>query len=122
MTIKYNAGELVLDLHDMLQSVDAESKIKMVESLSCDDDILKHVTAQIIDRWTENVCSAGSSYIASPTARNGLDWAWREVAKKSSDVAKREIERLEYALRKKNEEYLNVVNEYHALQDKHRRP
>jgi hypothetical protein len=34
------------------------------------------------------------------------------VAKRSGEVAKREIERLEEALKRRNEEYYNLVNEY----------
>ena len=98
MNVKYDKGEIKFDLHDILQSVSGEDKLAMMESFACDDDIIKHVADQIISKWTENYCSGGTAFPASAEPRFGLDWACREVAKKSGEVAAREIERLEKAV------------------------
>jgi hypothetical protein len=47
---------------------------------------------------TENGSYGYHQNTASVTPRNGLDWAWREVAKASGDIAKKEIGKLENAL------------------------
>lgn len=109
MHVKYDKGSLVIDLHDFLSHVDKETKMDMVESLACDDDIIKHVADQILERWTENCFSGGSTY--GGDAWTPLDKAWREVAKRSGEVAKREIEKLERVLRGKDEEICKLREE-----------
>jgi hypothetical protein len=118
MTIKYDNGNLVIDLHALLACVDAATRASFIESLACDDEIIRHVTAQILDRWTESVYAGGSLVTAVPAPASSatpLDTAWREVAKRSSDVAKREIERLEEALGRANKEIGKLRDEYFDL-------
>ena len=112
MDIKFKDGNLQLDLHGLLDSVKEEDLNEFLETVSCNDKVIKHVTDQILDRWTENCYSGGAACTADADAKWGLDKAWREVAKRSGEVAKREIERLEDALKMRNEEYFNFVNEY----------
>lgn len=112
MTISYKDGKLQVDLHDLLDNVREEDLADFLESASCNDKVIKHVTDQILDKWTENGYSGGAACAADADPRWGLDKAWREVAKRSGEVAKREIERLEEALKRRNEEYFNLVNEY----------
>lgn len=117
MKVNYKEGKLELDLHDLLQNVNKETKMEMIESISCDDHIIKHVTEQIINKWTENFYSGGTNVTASANTHTGLDWAWREVAKKSGDVAKREIERLENAITYKDKIYQELLKEYIELRN-----
>ena len=112
MNIKYKDGNLQLDLHDLLDNVREEDLSEFLESVSCNDKVIKHVTDQILGKWTENGYSGGAACTADAAPVWGLDKAWREVAKRSGEVAKREIERLEEALKRRNEEYFNLVNEY----------
>jgi len=112
MRVEYKEGNLRIDLHDLLDSVREENIAEFLESVSCNDKVIKHVTDQILDKWTENCYSGGAAVTADADPRWGLDKAWREVAKRSGEVAKREIERLEEALKRRNEEYFNLVNEY----------
>ena len=110
--VKYKEGNLIVDLHSLLDNVPKEDLEVFFESVSCNDRVIKHVTDQIISKWTEN-CYYGATCIDAPAEPcNGLDKAWREVAKRSGEVAKREIERLEEALKRRNEEYFNLVNQY----------
>ena len=118
MKVNYKEGKLELDLHDLLQNVNKETKMEMIESVSCDDHIIKHVTEQIINKWTENFYSGGTNIIASTNTYTGLDWAWREVAKKSGDIAKREIERLEKAISYKDERYQELLEENRNLRNR----
>ena len=117
MEVKFEKGSLTVDLHSMLELVSAEDKIMMIESLSCDDDIIKHVADQIMGRWTENGYSGGSCCTPSPNPPewDALDRAWRNVAKASGEVAKREIERLEDALKSANERNQRLLDENYDL-------
>jgi hypothetical protein len=112
MNINYKEGKLQIDLHDLLNNIKEEDLNEFLESVSCNDKVIKHVADQIIDRWTENCYCGGAACTADAEPRWGLDKVWREVAKRSGEVAKREIERLEEALKRRNEEYFNLVNEY----------
>ena len=115
MTIKYEKGELHLDLHEMLGHVTGEQKREMVESLSCDDDITRHVVAQILTRWTESGYCGSSVCTAQGEPYYALDQAWRQIAKRSGEVAKREIERLESALKSMREERDSALQDYRNL-------
>jgi len=114
MNAEFKAGKITFELHDLLGQVSTEQKMEMIESMSCDDDVIKHVSAQIISRWTENGYAGGSACTASDAPTMGLDWACREVAKHSGEIAKREIERLEDALRCRNSEVQDLLNELSA--------
>ena len=102
--VKYKQGNLVIDLHSLLDDVPQEDLEEFYESVSCNDRVIKHVADQIISKWTENGYSGLGCVDAPEQPINALDKAWREVAKRSGEVAKREIERLEAALRRKEEE------------------
>jgi len=116
MNAKYNKdGRIEFELHDLLASVSEETKLELIESLACDDQIIKHVADQIITKWTENVYSGGYACVAIADPCFGLDWAWREVAKRSGDVAEREIKRLEDAIKYKDERYAEVLEENRNL-------
>jgi hypothetical protein len=80
MKVTYEKGELRVDLHDLLSSVDAQTKIEMVESLACDDDIITHVTNQILDGWTESGYHGGILCTASANPRIGFE-VWGDCAK-----------------------------------------
>ena len=112
MDIKFKDGNLQLDLHDLLDSVKEEDLNEFLETVSCNDKVIKHVTEQILEQWTENGYSGASVASTSSEPHYGLDKAWREVAKRSGEVAKLEIKKLEDALKRRNEEYFNLVNEY----------
>ena len=111
MEIKFKDGNLQIDLHSLLDNIREEDLSEFLESISCNDKVIKHVTDQILDKWTENVYSGSSNITASAEVYFGLDKAWREVAKRSGEVAKREIGRLETALKRSNEQYFDLLNE-----------
>lgn len=100
MKLQYEGGMVSFDLHWLLEMVPAEQKRELVESLSCDTDLIDFVAQQIINKWTENGYHGAALCSAADAPAYGLDKAWRDVAKASGEVAKREIERLEEALRR----------------------
>ena len=107
--LTYKDGKLSFEFHDVLERVAPDDQVALIESLSCSDPIIRHVTAQILDRWTENgyrgadLCAAAAD-TDGPVQVPALDWAARTVARRSGEVAAREIERLEDALRRANGE------------------
>lgn len=104
MNLKFNKdGKLEFNLIDLFDNLPAETKIQLVESLSCDEAILKHVLDQLLDGWTENMYY-GATALPEATPFWSLDKAKREVAKRAGEVAKAEIERLERELARQKEE------------------
>lgn len=119
MKTDYKSGTISFDLHGLLMDVCPEKRVELIESLACDDAIIKHVADLIIHRWTENSCSGGSNCTIPADASRGcpLDEAWRRVAKASGDVAKVEIERLERGLKLRDERITDLIEEICKLRN-----
>lgn len=99
MTLKFNKeNKLEFDICDLLDSVSAESKVELIESLSCDEAILKHVVDQILDGWTENAYHGSEACTVESKPRYSLDFARREISKRAGEVAKTVVESLEKSL------------------------
>lgn len=111
MKLEYKDGNLQFDFFEAIKSIPEEQRPELLEDLSCDDVIIKHVTDQILDGWTENFCSGGSCVSAQASPTIGLDYARREIAKRSSEIAKKEIENLEKELKKVKEDYWKMVEQ-----------
>lgn len=120
MKTDYKSGTISFDLHGLLMDVCHEKKIELIESLACDDAIIKHVADQIIFRWTENSYSGGSCCTIPADASRGcpLDEAWRRVAKASGDVAKVEIERLERGLEQRDKQIADLHDELRKIHER----
>lgn len=100
MRIKLEQNSIIIDVSDLIEKLTQDNNKDLLESLSTNSYIIQCVTEQILDKWTGDNCCSGSYSVAaleSPTF--GLDWAWREVARRSNEVAEREIRRLEDALK-----------------------
>lgn len=121
MNITYDKGYLKVDIYDICKCLPKEDKLKIIESLACDDDLIRHVTDQIVEGMTENGYYGSSYCIPSPEPYLPLDAARRKVAKGSSEVAKNEIERLEKELKRVNDNYqqqsLELIDIRNRLRD-----
>lgn len=112
MQITLELGVLKIGLSQALECLNTDEKRSVADALACEDDIIKDVVAQLINGWTE----AGSHGVklchgyAEPNT--GLDWAWREIAKRSGEIAAKEIKRLEDALKAKTDELQKLRDEY----------
>lgn len=96
MNLKYNKdGKLEFDLHSLLECAKDETRVELIESLSCDEAVIKHVVDQILDGWTESMFAGATVCEQEVSPRYGLDFARREISKRSSEVAKQTIESLE---------------------------
>jgi hypothetical protein len=120
MKVRYEEGQIRLNLHDLLAYVQPDQKQELIESLACDDDIITFVTQQILDKYTESGYSGGAYVVACADPVRGLDWAWREVARRSGEVAQLEIERLERALKSKDQDIRSLHETLREAQDRAR--
>jgi hypothetical protein len=109
MKITLKNRDLCIDAQDMMETILREHP-DLVESVSTDDRVIDFVAQQIMRKWTESGYH-GATGEAHSVQYGGLDKAWRDVAKASGDVAKREIERLEGALARADERYLKLLDE-----------
>lgn len=108
-------GSIEIDIYELLESLDDESKLKFIESLACDSMVVKHVADQIITGWTESGCSSGRLCTAESEPALGLDWAVRQVSLRAGDVARVEIERLQKALCSANKQLSEMHEENRRL-------
>ena len=108
MEAKIEGGRISVNIVDMLCSLSLEDKRSIIDTLSCDDEILADVTAQLLDGWTE-AGSYGGRIGGAIEPFTPLDKARREIALRSGEVAKKEIEDLCNSLRwaKASEERLS---------------
>ena len=98
MEAKINKGRISVNIVDMLCTLSLEDKRSIIDTLSCDDEILADVTAQLLDGWTE-AGSYGGRIGGQVTPSTPLDKARRDIALRAGDVAKKEIEDLCNSLR-----------------------
>lgn len=119
MTLTYNKdGKLEFDFHELLRLTKDEEKVKLIEDLSCDEAIIKHVADQILDRWTENGYGGARECGASPNPFCALDKARREVSKRSSEIAKETIESLEKSLKETKDELHKLREEIYCAKNR----
>ena len=111
MEAEFKNGAIQIDPCHLFEEMDLAQKLELVELLSCDEQIINHVADQIIDRFTENGYGGGVFCSAGVNPVSGLDKAWRRAAKASGDIARREIERLEDALKSAKDAYSQLCDE-----------
>lgn len=99
MKTQYKDGLLSIDVQALFDAIPDDEKVSLIETLSCQDSVIKHVTDQILDGWTERGFYGSIACTAIDDPVFGLDWACRQVAKRAGEVAAKEIKRLEDALR-----------------------
>lgn len=117
MNAKINKeGKVEIDLQDLFRSMSDESKLVLIESLSCEDAIIKHVADQILDGFTENVYSGASGY-GEVDHLSPLDEARRKVAKGASEASEKIISELEWRLKREKEQAQKYLEAYIQLDD-----
>lgn len=124
--IQLNADrQIVIDFTWLLDALTPEQKRELVDSLSCEDAIIEDVTAQLLEGWTERGSHGGKSCSADPEPSRPLDKARREIARRSGEVAQKEIEDLKRALvwQKAMEDRYSAAYfaAYHAWRDRDHR-
>jgi hypothetical protein len=113
MNAKLNKGQLTIDISELLDSLSDEDKIELIETLACQDAIIKHVADQILTGWTENCYSGGTSYAVEGHAP--LDLARKRVIELAPEVAREEIERLKRFAKNQEEDAKKYMDKYFKL-------
>lgn len=109
MKVEFKDGHFQFNAYDVIEVIMREHP-DLVEAVACDTRVIDLVAQQIMNKWTENG-SYGYVGSAQSIQYGGLDLAWREVAKASGEVAKREIERLEQSLARSEKQYQDLLQE-----------
>jgi hypothetical protein len=92
------AGMLTINVYELIDELDDHELDAIADAVAVRDRVIKAVVQQVLDGWTDTMSHAGRECIAPAEPRTGLDWACREVAKRSGDVAASEIAGLERAV------------------------
>ncbi len=98
MEAKIEGSRISISIVDMLSSLSFEDKLTVIDTLSCDDEVITHITAQLLDGCTE-FGSYGGSCHGQVDPFTPLDRARRAIALRAGEVAKKEIEDLCSTLR-----------------------
>jgi hypothetical protein len=114
MNIEFKDGKITIDAYDLLSAMSDAQKLDLVERLACEDAIIKHVAEQIFDGLTENGHS-GSSIIGSPNHSSPLMDAQRRAANEAGEVAKREIESLQFKYEHSHQQKEKYMDAYFEL-------
>lgn len=88
-----------------------KDKIELVESLSCHEAVIRHVTDQILHGCTVNGYSGSKAHHWDADSGSALDKAKNRIAKQSSKSAKSRIEELEKECNRLNDKYYEVLSE-----------
>lgn len=121
MKTTYDKGLLKIDLVPLLESMIEEDKLHIIEMLACQSEVIKYVTAQILDGCTENGSYGSLNFTASAAPQWGLDWAKRQVALRAGECATEEIRRLVSALESKDRELAGLRNLLSEERTRHER-
>ena len=107
MNVEYNCktGKLEIEVCDLLREMQNEKIIELIDVLSCEDAIIRHVSDQILTGWTELMSHGGESFTAqsNDAFETPLSIARRRIAISSSEIAEKEIERLKATIKRYEE-------------------
>src|SRR3990167_7060633 len=117
MKIKTENGNMIFNIADLLDELTGDAHLELIESLSCQEAVIKHVSDQLITGYTENGWSGAKG--CSETPHTALDKAIRAIAENSGEIAKREIENLVSLIKSKEKFLSEAWAENKALKDKY---
>jgi len=116
MTVKATIenGKVVLDYCELLGEAEGRELELLVQSLACQDDLVRHVADQLLEGWTEDGYHGGKVGDASGSG-TPIDKARRRIALGADKVAKETIEALQRALKQAEERSAEGWSKYHKL-------
>ncbi len=91
-------GKVILDYCELFDNASGEELNLLVQSLACQDSIVKHVADQLLEGWTEDGYHGGVAGDANPATSSPIDQARRRIALGAGEVAKATIEAQQRAL------------------------
>jgi len=103
MDAKIDGAILSLNLYDLVAGLPKEHRDKLIDALSCTDQVIDEVVNQLLDGYTTEGSHAGRGIGGNPDATRGIDGARMRIAKSSSQVAAEEIEQLRQQIQREKE-------------------
>ncbi len=97
MKVEYVDGKFQFSLQCALEDMTADERVALIEALSCEEAILKHVLDQVIDGHTESWFH-GYKSSGDITPYTAIGAARRRIAEASSQIAADEIEALKRSI------------------------
>lgn len=117
MSAEFENGFIKIRLVSILETLTEQEKLNLIEELSCEETIIKHVSDQLLNGWTENGYYGGQ--LCSPPTDDiigtALDNARRRIALGAGDVSKSEIKKLQQALIFEREQVQKYRDDYFRL-------
>ena len=107
-------GEICIDVMDVFYNTSDNFKLELIERLSCEDVIIKHVMDQVLNGCTENGYS-GSEVIDNLRLGSELQQARERIRQQGNNLLVKEINRLREVLENRSKYQDNGWNEYHKL-------
>ena len=95
MNADINGGSIQINLIDLFENITVTDKMSLIDCISIDDEVINQVAKQILNDYTDCGSMGYTSAQCRADVKEGLDWARREIAKRSSEVVKKQIEDLE---------------------------
>lgn len=118
MRLELKDGNIVINTHDLLENMPADSLVELIQSLACQEAVVKHVADQIIDGWTDDGYYAARSVAKSEEPNTALDTAIRRIAENSSEVARKEISEMGETIKSLKNQLCDSWNEIEKLRRK----
>jgi hypothetical protein len=115
VNVTIEKGKMSLDIYDLFGELQPEQRAAIIDLLACRDEVINEVANQIIDGFTTEGSHGPTGYGGNPEATWGIDGARMRIAKASSDIAAREIERLGEELKRTQARINEGWNAYHEL-------
>jgi len=118
--MKYENGEIKIDAWELIQYLPKEKLLEFIETFACHDVVIKHVTDQILEGWTENMNCGSTDYPARAEPQCPLNQARRAILKHYIEYGNEEIGALESALKIREEEVKSLNTENNKLRERNR--
>ncbi len=107
-------GNIIIDPFDLIELVPSHLKIELIERLSCEDEVIKHVMDQVFVGLTENGYSGSESMDDLQTSTE-LQQARERIRLQGNRLLMKEINRLRKKVENLNQYFDAGWNEYHKL-------
>lgn len=106
MNFNEQTGQITLDAYDLIHSIPTEQQKSLIESLSCSDQIIRHVMDQVFYGLTDNGFGGGVWLSGHAEDNSAIVDFQRKIALKANEIAEKHILRLEA----KNKELTDKVD------------
>lgn len=124
MRVQVEKDYLKIHINDLLSELEDDDLLKLIDTISCNETVIKNVADQILDGWTE--MGSHGARMSNGRSHTALEQARHRIAIESGDIAKTTIEELKKALIRIENLYLQyrtwAWSQYHNDPGSHEPP